>query len=654
MHYRPEIDGLRALAVLPVIFHHAGFGLFSGGYVGVDVFFVISGYLITTIIHQEIVAGTFSILTFYERRIRRIIPALFLVSIACLPFAWAWLMPIELKDFGQSLIAVNLFASNILFWLEIDYFAPGAELKPLLHTWSLAVEEQFYVVFPLLLLLLKRFREPALALILLAISAASLALAQWASGAHPIANFYLLPTRAWELGVGAVIAIALQNGMLTGARARLVASIAGLALVLYAIFVFDTSVPFPSVWTLIPVLGTALLLVGAEPGNPVGRLLALRPLVLVGLMSYSAYLWHQPVLVFARIRNIQELTDLQIWSLIALTLVLAYLSWRFVERPFRQKGLIPARRIFTAAATASVLLVGTGAALHVGKGFADRKVATGETRGELEARVRVNRGLGVDCGQTLPLAPECQTSALPEILVWGDSFAMHLTNGILAANPDAAIAQLAKPVCGPIVGLAPITGEYRGQWSETCLAFNENVVDWLGRHPSIRYAVLSSAFAFYFDPDNAYLVDGQVVDAEVATFAAAFEATLALLQSMDITPVIFTPPPMGAGDHGRCLVYATLFDEDATICDFDADEARAPQRAALDYLRTLEDEHTVVWLADQICELGTCRSSIDDVFVFGDNNHLSLEGIDHLGRELDFYRAITGNGAPSGVGDGKG
>ena len=180
MRYRPEIDGLRALAVLPVIFHHAGFGLFSGGFVGVDVFFVISGYLITTIIHQEIVAGTFSLLTFYERRIRRIIPALFLVSIVCLPFAWAWLMPIELKDFGQSLIAVNLFASNILFWLEIDYFAPEAELKPLLHTWSLAVEEQFYVFFPLLLLLLKRFREPALALILLAISVASLALAQWA------------------------------------------------------------------------------------------------------------------------------------------------------------------------------------------------------------------------------------------------------------------------------------------------------------------------------------------------------------------------------------------------------------------------------------------------------------------------------------------
>ncbi len=651
MRYRPEIDGLRALAVLPVIFHHAGFGLFSGGFVGVDVFFVISGYLITTIIHQEILAGTFSLVTFYERRIRRIIPALFLVSIVCLPFAWAWLMPIELKDFGQSLIAVNLFASNILFWLEIDYFAPEAELKPLLHTWSLAVEEQFYVFFPLLLLLLKRFREPALALILLAISVASLALAQWASGVHPIANFYLLPTRAWELGVGAVIAIALQNGMLTDTRARLVASIVGLALVLYAIFVFDTSVPFPSVWTLIPVLGTALLLIGAEPGNPVGRLLALRPLVLVGLMSYSAYLWHQPVLVFARIRNIVELSDLQIWSLIALTLVLAYLSWRFVERPFRQKGLIPARRIFTAAATSSVLLLAAGSALHVTKGFAERQVANGQSRAELEARIRPNRGLGVDCGQSLPLAPECQTSAAPEIVVWGDSFAMHLTNGILAAAPDAAIAQLTKPVCGPIVGLAPITGAYRGLWSEGCLAFNDNVVDWLGQHPSIRYAVLSSPFAFYFDPKSAYLVDGQIVDAEAATFAEAFEATLALLQSMDITPVVFTPPPLSNIDHGRCLVYATLFSEDARICDFAEHDVLEGYRAAMDYFRTIDDEHDVVWLEDQLCEDGVCRASFDDVFVFGDGSHLSLEGIDLLGRRFDFYRAITGTTAPADTKD---
>lgn len=330
--------------------------------------------------------------------------------------------------------------------------------------------------------------------------------------------------------------------------------------------------------------------------------------------------------------------------------MLAYLSWRFVERPFRQKGLIPARRIFTAAATASVLLLAAGSALHVGQGFAERQVANGQSHGELEARIRPNRGLGVDCGQSLPLAPECRTSAAPEIVVWGDSFAMHLTNGILASAPDAAVAQLTKPVCGPIVGLAPITGAYRGKWSEGCLAFNDNVVDWLRDHPSVRYAVLSSPFSFYFDPESAYLVAGEIVDPEIATFAEAFEATLALLQSMNITPVLFTPPPLIAIDHGRCLVYATLFSEDARICNFAEQDLLDSYRAAMDYFRTIDDAHEVVWLDAHLCEDGVCRASFDDVFVFGDGSHLSLEGVDLLGREMDFYRAITGTSAPA---DGK-
>ncbi|MEZ5906355.1 MAG: acyltransferase family protein [Geminicoccaceae bacterium] len=508
--YRPEIDGLRALAVLPVIFHHAGFDLFSGGYVGVDVFFVISGYLITGIIHREIAGGTFSLVGFYERRIRRILPALFLVSMACVPFASAWLMPDELRDFGQSLVAVNLFASNILFWLEIDYFAPDAALKPLLHTWSLAVEEQFYVVFPLLLLLLRRFREPALVAVLLLLSALSLGLAQWASGTFPVANFYLLPTRAWELGVGAIIAIAPGNGRLGDARAGQVASILGLGLVLYAVFAFDPMVPFPSFWTLVPVLGTGLLLAGAGPGNPVGRLLALPPLVGIGLISYSAYLWHQPLFVFARIRHISELEPWQYLWLVVLTLVLAWASWLLVERPFRQRGRVSARRIFVGAATVSVLLLAVGATIELAKGFPGRQLADGQTLAELQARVRSNDGLGHDCGQTLPLEAECRTSEAPEILVWGDSFAMHLTNGILADAPDAAIAQMTMAVCGPILGLAPIVDAYRGHWSADCLAFNESVIDWLGRHPSVRYVVLASPFAQYLDPANAYLVDGRV------------------------------------------------------------------------------------------------------------------------------------------------
>jgi peptidoglycan/LPS O-acetylase OafA/YrhL len=211
MDYRREIDGLRALAVLPVILFHAGFDSFSGGFVGVDVFFVISGYLITTIILAELEQGKFSIVNFYERRARRILPALFLVMLVCLPFAWLWLLPIDMKDFSRSLIAVSVFVSNILFWRESGYFDTATELKPLLHTWSLAVEEQFYVVFPLLLILLWRLGRRWILVTLGLAFFASLALSEWATYANRSAAFYLLPTRGWELLLGAFAAFYLSK-----------------------------------------------------------------------------------------------------------------------------------------------------------------------------------------------------------------------------------------------------------------------------------------------------------------------------------------------------------------------------------------------------------------------------------------------------------
>ena len=203
MNYRREIDGLRALAVLPVILSHAGFGLFSGGFIGVDVFFVISGYLITTIILSELDQEEFSIVNFYERRARRILPALFLVMLVCIPAAWFWLLPSDLKDFSESLVAVSVFASNILFCRQTGYFDTAAELRPLLHTWSLAVEEQYYVVFPLFLTFFWKLGRRWLAVTLGLVLVASLAFAQWAVYAKPITAFFLLPTRGWELLVGA-------------------------------------------------------------------------------------------------------------------------------------------------------------------------------------------------------------------------------------------------------------------------------------------------------------------------------------------------------------------------------------------------------------------------------------------------------------------
>ena len=199
MKYRAEIDGLRALAVVPVILFHAGFELFSGGFVGVDVFFVISGYLITTILIEDIDNNRFSIVNFYDRRARRILPALFFVMLVCIPFAWMWMLPNQMNDFAKSLVAVTLFASNILFWRESGYFDAAAEEKPLLHTWSLAVEEQYYLLFPIFLILAWRFGKNRVFWMIVLMAAISLLLSEWGWRNQTTANFYLAPTRAWEL-----------------------------------------------------------------------------------------------------------------------------------------------------------------------------------------------------------------------------------------------------------------------------------------------------------------------------------------------------------------------------------------------------------------------------------------------------------------------
>ena len=380
MQYRPEIDGLRALAVLPVILYHAGFEAFSGGYVGVDVFFVISGYLITTIIISELDAGKFSLVNFYERRARRILPALFFVMAACIPFALIWLIPLnELKDFGASLIAVSTFTSNILFWSEKGgYFGTASELKPLLHTWSLAVEEQYYILFPLFLMYTWHKGLRWVVACLTMVFLLSLALAIWGSqqAARPSVlsgAFFLIPTRVWELLVGVFIALYLKdNTYLKSRTTNQVLSLLGLAMVAYSIVAFDDSIPFPSAYTLVPVLGTGLIVLSAVKSTLAHNLLSLKLLVGIGLISYSAYLWHQPILAFSRHISIgSQLSTLTLLALCLGSLVIGWLSWRFVEKPFRNKQQFNRSQIFVLSGVMAAAFISIGLHFHFNDGYAN-------------------------------------------------------------------------------------------------------------------------------------------------------------------------------------------------------------------------------------------------------------------------------------------
>lgn len=372
MRYRPEIDGLRAVSVIPVLLFHAEIALFSGGFVGVDVFFVISGYLITGILCEDLANRRFSLLHFYERRIRRILPALLFVVVCCIPAAWILMTPAHFRDFAQSVAATSLFASNFLFWLESGYFDAAAATKPLLHTWSLAVEEQFYLVFPLLLALFWRSGRGGAVIALAVIAVGSLALAEWASRTHPSANFYLFPTRAWELLAGSICAL-IHFGRQPPKNELLAA--AGLAMIIAAILLFHPQLRAPGLVSLLPVGGCVLILLFGGTDTWTGRLLSIRPLVGIGLISYSAYLWHHPIYVFARMALGGSPPETVMLALAVFSLGLAWITWHFIEQPFRKRArpILPKRAgLFAATGMGISVLTAVGVAGHVKAGFPER------------------------------------------------------------------------------------------------------------------------------------------------------------------------------------------------------------------------------------------------------------------------------------------
>lgn len=649
MKYRAEIDGLRALAVIPIILFHADFDKFSGGFVGVDIFFVISGYLITTIILSEKEQGTFSLVNFYERRIRRILPALFLVMFLSLPLAWLWFMPSDMKSFSHSLIAVSTFTSNILFWQETGYWGPANELKPLLHTWSLAVEEQYYLLFPLFLMFMWRFQKHLILTSLLVIAVFSLIIAQWGAYNSPIANFFLLPTRSWELAIGAGIAFYFLyrketiRTLLTHKSIDEILGIVGLIMIGCAVYSFDKTTPFPGFSALVPTIGTGLIILFSSPQTLVGRILGTRLLVGIGLISYSAYLWHQPIFAFARHKGITDTDRLYFSGLILLSFLLAFISWRYVEKPFRNNKIISRKAVFTFAVIGSFVFIAIGFAGHITDGFNGRSTNTkDQTLQSIDDKRKVNYGLSETCDVSFTLSPECRTSDNPEILIWGDSYAMHLVQGIIASNPDAKIIQMTKSVCGPFFDVAPVfKPKYTVSWAKDCLEFSGKVREWLKENNTVKYAVLSSPFSQYLSKKTSLLYrNGGLVNTTFDTALKEFEKTLVELESMGIKPIIFSPPPANGNNIGRCLAHADWFGLDMDKCNFSLDELSQMRLDVYRFLESVKQNYRIIRLDKLICNNQNCQTHFGSKFIYRDEFHLSHEGSAMLGKKYNFYRII--------------
>ncbi len=647
-NHRNDIDGLRAVAVLPVILFHAGFETFSGGYVGVDVFFVISGFLITTIILNEKEKGTYSIVNFYERRARRILPALFLVMFLSLIFAWFFLFPKDMKDFSQSLASVSLFSSNILFWSETGYWGAANELKPLLHTWSLAVEEQYYLLFPLLITAIWRFGKNYIFYSLIGIALISLSLAQLGSSQYPTATFFLLPTRGWELAIGALVSYNFIYQRRENKSSKILnnlLSLVGFMMIVYAIFVFDEKTPFPSLYTLLPTIGTALIILYSSSNTLIGKILSNKVLVGIGLISYSLYLWHQPLFAFYRYISI-ETSSLDYIYLLCLSILLAYLSLRFIEKPFRRKNYISRKSIYIFSFLGSLFFLIIGITGHFTNGF-EKRFSNTTSIINIDKRLSPVQGLNKDC-HSFPLSEKCQTNEKAEILVWGDSFAQHLIPGLIASNPSIKLAQLTKSDCPPFHNLAHIKPRSSQGSSESCLKFNQDVIQWVKNHKTIKYVVLSSPYAQLFNEDHKLLVGNKTFNIDADIIYNEFMKTLEIINKLGIKTVVFSPTPNTKTNWVNCYKRAIYLQGDIDSCKFLEQEITPIRIKTYDMLKRIENSGIkVIWLNEMICKEGICQTNINSKLIYRDCCHLSYEGSTFLGDKFGFYDLIVSETSPS-------
>jgi peptidoglycan/LPS O-acetylase OafA/YrhL len=475
LKYRPDIDGLRAIAVLAVVFFHFDLGV-PGGYVGVDVFFVISGYLITKLILEDLGQNRFSMLAFWERRVRRLMPAMFVTIAAVLVAGYFLLLPEAYAELAESAFWQMFFLSNVYFWLTTGYFAGPAEEKPLLHTWSLSVEEQFYLLVPFLMLVCWRYARDRVKFVrcfIAAIAVGSFLISVYTVAFHRSVAFYLLPSRAWELALGGLLATLPAGWPTQNARIRSGTAMAGLIAILASCLAYSAETPFPGVAALLPCVGTAAVIWAGEGGRGggVARLLSMRPLVFFGLISYSLYLWHWPVRAFARYWELGAPDFAQKLLMVAASIGLAVGSYYLVEQPFRRRKVFAQRRtLFLGAAAGVGVLIGLASVVWASKGIPQRLSEEIYAYGRAQAdRVGVSTTIeDVEAGRLFPLGAAGGGAA--SVVVWGDSHAMVLT----PAFDDALKSLGLKGEAACYTATAPLLDFYR----PTEFGLNEKAKEW--------------------------------------------------------------------------------------------------------------------------------------------------------------------------------
>nr|WP_281493850.1 acyltransferase family protein [Ancylobacter koreensis] len=614
MRYRAHIDGLRAIAVLGVVLFHFGAGWLPGGFIGVDVFFVISGYLISKSIYADAAEGSFSILAFYERRIRRIVPAFVAVTALTSLCAFLFFFPNQLMLYARSLIWAVLAFGNVYFYLRTDYFGPGAEDAPLLHYWSLGVEEQFYFLFPALILACRRFFPRALPQVVIGLLLASLLACELIRPHNPAAAFYLLPFRAFELLIGAALALPgmrfPQDGRIGGAAVA-----GGAGLILAGMALITEHMAFPGLLALVPCLGAALAIWGGESAASLpARGLGARPLVFFGAISYSLYLVHWPLVVFAR----PLLADLPAPAFliggVAASTLLGWLSWRFVEQPVRRNRAAFTRgRLLAGTVAAGALLIAFGTVTSSLRGFPGRlgpeieRVLAFE-RSPLREIVRNGLCFTDDHQPRAVFPPECLPEQRPSVVLWGSS---HIAQFVGAVKAEAerrgyAVGQMTGASCLPLI-------EFRN--TPMCDGLNRFAFDWLLAHPP-----------------SVLVIGGDAIIATEPLKTLARD--LARLHALGTRVIVLGPVPRYRRPPPQVLAERLYRRNPSVLADENLEPVtRESDRLMAEFFAGNPDVEYVSVL-DAMCPEGNCPMMVDGEPTGFDHTHFTHRGVAYYGGRL--------------------
>ena len=670
MIYRPDIDGLRAIAVSTVILFHFGVPGFSGGFIGVDVFFVLSGYLIGSMVFGQLHNNKFSFVNFYFRRIRRLFPAFVFVIVATILASYLLLLPREFREFGQSVFASTIYLSNILFYLESGYFDAASHLKPLLHTWSLSVEEQFYLIFPVLAWIVYKVNSKWLFPLFLVLTLLSLMLSQVFLTTNPSAVFYLYPFRAWEMFIGVCFALTIIPAV-SSKTLRLLLSLAGLLLILIPTMVYSAETAFPGFSAFLPCLGTCLLLhTGKDDLTAIHQFLKSKIFVFTGKISYSLYLWHWPIFVLYMYDKNSNAGVNDILIMLLVTVLLSIFTWRFIETPIREGHVIGSRKpipLFSITIMSSLVLMGVGYYFHKTNGLIER--FDDEMSGFIEAAYDLHGDMSncyeVDnkilpnirhCGFGNPLNSESYT------LIWGDSHAGAFKRGYEQVLNENGLPGLLvwSGGCPPVFDVRRDEGVASEAVDLECSVQNQAIKQLIFNDDRINSIVLIGRWSYYvhgvgtgIDAHNSIAIWSEAggrddFELQAEFFKESFNKTILELRQNDLKIFVVEQVPEFANYKARVLALGMITKDDEILNNLnelttiDYSEVMHRQRFMQSMLAELEHDNEITKLDTHkyFCKDNLCSLLLDEVPAIFDNNHISSGGALKI---RDLFQPVVSN-----------